>query len=211
MAWLWMRGAHTSFGDPRRRLAEYELAAGRSIDPDRLRWHLALVMWKSCVGMYADLHRPPTPAALVQTMVILTYDALLGAQLLRLLGGSLHLLGQVPVRRVTPATQPADRMLESTELSKESRIVVAYLRELSAQEDWQRTTFDDDLRARALPTRSELVASLDAVADDHLLDLTTVLARAADRAAMALPNAVRRIERAQRIGLGTTDEPMKGT
>jgi aminoglycoside phosphotransferase len=211
MAWLWMRGAHTSFGDPRQRLAEYEAAAGRAIDADRLRWHLALVMWKSCVGMYADLHRPPTPAALVQSMVILTYDALLGSQLLRLLGGSLHLLGQEPRRRVTPATQPADRMLESPELSKESRIVVTYLRELSAQEDWQRTAFDDDLRARGLPERAEVLAHLDQVDDDKLLDVATVLARAADRAAMALPNAVRRIERAQRIGLGTTDEPMEGT
>jgi aminoglycoside phosphotransferase len=208
MAWLWMRGAHTSFGDPRQRLAEYEAAAGRAIDADRLRWHLALVMWKSCVGMYADLHRPPTPAALVQSMVILTYDALLGSQLLRLLGGSLHLLGQEPVRRVTPATQPADRMLDSTDLSKESRITVTYLRELSAQEDWQRAAFDDDLRTRGLPERAELLAHLDQVDDDKLLDVATVLARAADRAAMALPNAVRRIERAQRIGLGTTTEPM---
>ncbi|MFI5054192.1 MAG: phosphotransferase, partial [Acidimicrobiia bacterium] len=211
MAWLWMRGAHTSFGDPRQRLAEYEAAAGRSIDPDRLRWHLALVMFKSCVGMYADLRRPPTPAALVQSMVILTYDALLGAQLLRLLGSSLHLLGQEPVRRVTPATQPADRMLESTELSKESRIVVTYLRESSAQEEWRRAAFDDDLRSLGLPARAELLSSLDGVADDDLLAVTTAFARAADRAAMALPNAVRRIERAQRIGLGTTDEPMKGT
>jgi aminoglycoside phosphotransferase len=210
MAWLWMRGAHTSFGDPRQRVAEYEAAAGRSIDPDRLRWHLALVMWKSCVGMYADLHRPPTPAALVQSMVILTYDALLGSQLLRLLGGSLHLLRQEPVRQVTPATQPADRMLESTELSKESRIVVAYLRECSAQAEWQRAAFDDDLHALGLPSRSEFLAKMDLVGRDELLDVVTVVARAADRAAMVLPNSVRRIERAQRIGLGTTDEPMKG-
>jgi hypothetical protein len=192
-------------------LAEYEAAAGRSIDPDRLRWHLALVMFKSCVGMYADLHRPPTAAALVQSMVILTYDALLGVQLLRLLGGSLELLRQDPVRRVTPATQPADRMLESPELSKESRIVVTYLRELSAQEDWQHAAFDDDLRAHGLPERAAVLANLDQVADAELLDVATVLARAADRAAMVLPNAVRRIERAQRIGLGTIDEPMKGT
>jgi aminoglycoside phosphotransferase (APT) family kinase protein len=208
MAWLWMRGAHTSFGDPRQRLAEYEGAAGRSIDPERLRWHLALVMWKSCVGMYADLRRAPTAAALVQSIVILTYDALLGSQLLRLLGSSLHLLGQEPVRRVTPATQPADRMLESTDLSKESRVTLTYLRESSAQEEWRRAAFADDLRSRGLPDRSELLAQLDLLPDDQLLDVTEVLARAADRAAMALPNAVRRIERAQGIGLGTTEEPL---
>jgi hypothetical protein len=208
MAWLWMRGAHTSFGDPEHRLAEYEAAAHRTLSPGRLRWHLAFVMWKSCIGMYADLHRPPSPAALVQSMVILTYDALLGSQLVRLLGGSLQLLDQEPVRRITPATQPADRMLESAELSKESRLVVTYLREASALGEWQRAAFDNDLRSFSLPNRSELVAELDLVADHELLDVATVLGREADRAAMALPNAIRRIERAQRIGLGTTDEPM---
>jgi len=210
MAWLWMRGAHTSFGDPQRRLGEYEAAAGRSLDPTRLRWHLALVMWKSCVGMYNDLRRPPTPAALVQSVVILTYDALLGSQLLRLLGGSLHLLGQQPNRRITPATQPADRVLESTELSKESRLVLTYLRETAAQAEWERAAFEEDLESLGLPSRSELLATLDSVPDDKLLNVATVLARAADRAAMVLPNAVRRIERAQRIGLGTIDEPMRG-
>jgi aminoglycoside phosphotransferase len=209
MAWLWMRGAHTSFGDPQLRLAEYEAAAGRSLDPERLRWHLALVMWKSCVGMYADLRRPPTPAALVQSMVILTYDALLGSQLLRLLGGSLQLLDQEPVRRVTPATQPAERMLQSVELSKESRLVVSYLRDTSAQAEWERRAFEEDLRSLGLPNRSDLLAELDRVTDEDLLAVATVLARAADRAAVALPNAVRRIQRAQRIGLGTIDLPTK--
>jgi aminoglycoside phosphotransferase len=210
MAWLWMRGAHTSFGDTQQRLAEYEAAAGRALDPDRLRWHLALAMWKSCVGMYADLRRPPTPAAFVQSMVILTYDALLGSQLLRLLGGSLQLLEQEPVRRVTPATQPADRMLDSDELSKESRLVVTYLREVAALSEWDAAEFDHDLRVSGLPSREDLVRHLDLVGDDQLFDVTTVLARAADRAALALPNAVRRIERAQKIGLGTTDELRKG-
>ncbi|MGE0795721.1 MAG: phosphotransferase family protein, partial [Acidimicrobiia bacterium] len=79
LAWLWMRGAHTSFGDPKQRLEEYEAAAGRALDPDRLRWHLAFVMWKSSLGMYADLRRPPTAGAFVQSMVILTFDALLGS------------------------------------------------------------------------------------------------------------------------------------
>jgi len=209
MAWLWMRGAHTSFGDPQVRLAEYERAAGRSLDSVRLGWHLAFVMWKSCVGMYVDLRRPPTPAALVQTMVILTYDALLGSQLLRLLGGSLQLLGQEPIRRVTPATQPADRMLESAELSRESRLVVTYLRDVSAQSEWERAALEKDLQLHGLPDRSELLATLDTAIGSQLIAATTVLARAADRAAMALPNAVRRVERAQKIGLGTSDEVIK--
>ncbi len=210
LAWLWMRGAHTPFGDPQQRLAEYATAAGRSLDVDRLRWHLAFVMWKSCVGMYADLHRPPTPAALVQSIVILTYDALLGSQLLRVLGGSMQLLRQEPVRRVTPATQPAERMLAAAELTTESRLIVGYLRGASAQGEWERSGFDDDLRSLDLPGRIELLAELDVVPVERLLDVTTVLARAADRAAMALPNAVRRIQRAQNIGLGTTEEPREG-
>jgi hypothetical protein len=209
MAWLWMRGAHTSFGDPHQRLAEYEVAAGRSLDADRLRWHLALVMWKSCIGMYADLHGAPTAGAFVQSMVILTYDALLGSQLLRLLGGSLQLLGQEPVRRVTPQTQPAERMLAATELAKEDRIVVGYLRDAAAQAEWAQAAFDADLKSCGLRDRAQLLERLDGGDDDELLDVATVLARSADRAAMALPNAMRRIGRAQQIGLGTIDEPLQ--
>jgi aminoglycoside phosphotransferase (APT) family kinase protein len=209
MAWLWMRGAHTPFGDPRRRLAEYERAAGRSIDADRLRWHLALVMWKSSMAMYADLRRPPTAGAFVQSMVLLTYDALLGSQLLRLLGGSLELLGQAPVRRVTPQTQPAQRLLDSTDLTREGQLVVGYLRDAAAQAGWERSSLDDDLRSVGLADRAGLLERLDDADDAGLLDVATVLARSADRAAMALPNAVRRIERAQRIHLGTLAEPMK--
>jgi hypothetical protein len=205
-----MRGAHTAFGDPQQRLAEYEVAAGRSLDADRLRWHLGLVMWKSCIGMYNDLHGPPTAGAWVQSMVILTYDALLGTQLLRLLGSGLHLLGQDPVRRVTPQTQPAERMLAATELAKEDRIVVGYLRDAAAQADWERAAYDDDLRSCGLRDRAALLERLDGGHDDELLNVATVLARAADRAAMALPNAMRRIGRAQQIGLGTADEPTKG-
>ena len=32
LAWMWMRGAHTAFGDPQTRLAEYAAASGREID-----------------------------------------------------------------------------------------------------------------------------------------------------------------------------------
>ena len=89
---------------------------------------------------------------------------------------------------------------------------MAYLRELVGPGGVaSATAFDDDLRSLGLPARAELLARARRLPSDELLDVTTVLARAADRAAMALPNAVRRIERAQRIGLGTTDEPMKGT
>lgn len=55
LAWLWMRGAHSSLGDPFTRFAEYELASGTTIDHDRLAWHLALVMWKSVTAVHGRL------------------------------------------------------------------------------------------------------------------------------------------------------------
>ncbi|MCU1344952.1 MAG: aminoglycoside phosphotransferase, partial [Acidimicrobiia bacterium] len=68
MAWLWMRGTHTPFGDPQKRLAEYEAAAGWSLDAQRLQWHLAFVMWKSSAGMYAATKAPVDQATFVQNM-----------------------------------------------------------------------------------------------------------------------------------------------
>ena len=49
-----------------------------------------------------------------------------------------------------------------------------------------------------------------AAADDGLGPLVEVVARAADRAALATAKAVRRIERAQRIGLGAPPERTRG-
>jgi aminoglycoside phosphotransferase (APT) family kinase protein len=209
LAWLWMRGAHSSFGDPRQRLADYEAASGATLDGERLRWHLALVMWKSCVGMYADFRRPPDAGSFVQSMVLLTYDALLGVQLLRLLGRSYQLLEQVPVRQVSLLTRPADQLLEAETLSKESRLIVTHLREAAAQAAWERDELVAETRTLLGTEPAWLLEAVDA-ADADLGAVALVLTRAADRAAMALPNAVRRIQRAQHIGLGTAEDPTKG-
>jgi aminoglycoside phosphotransferase (APT) family kinase protein len=203
MAWLWMRGAHTSFGDPALRLAEYERAAGWSLDRQRLQWHLAFVMFKSSAGMYAATQQPVGDATLVQTMVILTYDALLASHLMRVLGSSFQLLTNDPVRRAGLGPRMAERALQSTELSKESRILVSYLRDSIAQSPWEHEQLAADRRQYLGTDQGELLEAVNTAADTDLLAVATVLARAADRAAMALPNAVRRIERAQRIGLGT--------
>jgi hypothetical protein len=211
IAWMWMRGAHTSFGDPRLRMTQYEAAGGRRLDPERMQWYLALVMWKSCIGMYADRHRPPSPSSFVQSIVTLTYGALLGAQLVRLLGGALGLLEQNPVVQVTPAVPPTDWVLSSSDLSKEARLVMSYLRAVCAQSEWERDAFYRDMRSFGLAADLRLVDVITDIPEEDLLTVATVLARAADRAAMALPNAVRRIERAQRIGLGTINETTKGT
>jgi hypothetical protein len=100
-------------------------------------------------------------------------------------------------------------MLGTAELSKESRLVVAYLRDVSAQSEWEQAELAKDLQSHGLSDRSELLAMLDVATGSQLIAVTTVLARAADRAAMALPNALRRVERAQKIGLGTSDEVIK--
>jgi len=203
MAWLWMRGAHTPFGDPQQRMAEYVAAAGRALDPDRLEWHLAFVMWKSCVALYAAIQRPIGEASFVQNMVILTYDALLGSHLHRVLGSSMQLLTQQPVRTAGPQTRLAERVLQSEALSKEERIIVGYLGDSAAQARWEHDQLVADRREYLGGDETDLLELANRTDDSSLIPLVTVLARQADRAALALPNVVRRIERAQRIGLGT--------
>ena len=193
LAWMWMRGAHTEFGDPLTRLAEYEAASGRHLDLTRLRWHLAFVMWKSCISMEVGLRRyPATSATLLHSVVLLTYEALLGAQIVRVLGGSYELLTQQPKRSANHTVRLAERLLETEGLTREAELIAEYLRDQAAQAEWA--------HGEAFGEAHE----------DHSTDAARQIARAADRAAMASPKAIRRIERAQRIGLGTLDEPTIG-
>jgi aminoglycoside phosphotransferase (APT) family kinase protein len=189
MAWMWMRGAHTEFGDPLIRLAEYEAASRRQLDPARLRWHLAFVMWKSCLSMEVGLRRyPATSATLLHSVVLLTYEALLGAQVVRVLGGPHELLTQQPERATDVTVRLAERLVETPGSTREAQLIAEYLRDRAAQAQWEyRETF----------------------ADQHFEEAIQI-ARASDRAAMASPKAIRRIERAQRIGLGTREEPTIG-
>jgi aminoglycoside phosphotransferase len=203
LAWLWMRGAHTEFGEPATRLREYETAAGSVLDADRLCWHLAFVMWKSCVGTHARLRELPDRSTLNQTVVQLTYDALLGSQLVQLLGGSFGLLAVTPEVADDVRTHLTERMLDAEDLSREGRLIVEYLRDGAAQSEWERDCLERDARARLGVSAGDLRDYIDTASDDRLLSLALVVAAAADRAALAMPKAVRRIERAQRIGLGT--------
>src|SRR3546814_3659832 len=87
LAWLWTRGAHSAFGDPRRRIAEYEAAAGRMLDPDRLAWHIAFVTFKSVLGLQRRMHREgDDPGLFIILIAIIAYETLLCAALARLLG-----------------------------------------------------------------------------------------------------------------------------
>ena len=208
LAWLWMRGAHTAFGDPQKRIAEYEAASGSVLDRQRLCWHLAFVMWKSVVGMRAATNSGRTDdVTLVQSIVVLTYEALLGSQLVELLGGSYPLLTCMPEHSATIASRLCERLLDRGEHDHETRIVLAYLRDAALQSRWERRESAADSRHLLGLGPDDLDAHIDTAHIDtahiDLLAVATVLAGDADRAAVALPNAVRRIQRAQGIGLCT--------
>ena len=205
LAWMWMRGAHTDFGDPQRRLAEYQAASGRTLDRDRLAWHLALVMWKSVLSVHARLRSAVAgELAMVQLLVRLTYDALLGAQLVQLLGGSLPLLADDPELVDEPEANLAEELLGVATLAPDQRVVVEYLRDSAAQSRWERSGFERDCRAVLGIGPDELTPHIERCAPDALLPAATVVGRRADRRARAMPRAVRRIQRAQRIGLGAS-------
>lgn len=211
LAWLWMRGAHSEFGDPLVRLGEYERASGRTLDPDRLRWQLAFVMWKSCVSMQIGLRGyEATASTLLQTVVLLTYEALLASQLVRVLGGRFGLMDEDVRLEREQATPPevrlAERLTTLPGLSREATLIVEYLRDAAAQADWERARLRHDLREDVGIDPSGLDRAIDEAPRRDLLPIARVLARAADRAALAMPKAVRRIERAMRIGLGTVEE-----
>jgi aminoglycoside phosphotransferase (APT) family kinase protein len=212
LAWLWMRGAHTDFGDPATRFAEYERAAGAPIDRRRLDWQVGVVMWKSCTATEAMLANwPPSETQLLRAVVALTYDALIGSQLVHLLSGGLTLLAEEPERARTLGSHLTDVALTSG-TSRVAELCLEYVRTAAEQSAWERRRFAED--AAALGCAPDAVTGpLDDLDDAELLALTTLYARAADRAAQAMPKSVRRIQRAQRIGLGidrthpTTEAP----
>jgi aminoglycoside phosphotransferase (APT) family kinase protein len=204
LAWLWMRGAHTDFGDPGRRLREYEEAAGVELDPKRLDWHLAFVMWKSCVALDEFLRDlPADQASLPRAVALLTYEALLGAQLVRLVDRSLQLLEGEPVVEHSIGVRLAERVLNTEELSTEARIAVEYLASAATHSAWVERERTRDLTPIASAGGESPALLVDIVDDGELADLTWALARDADRRLRAMPKAVRRVQRAQRIGLGT--------
>jgi aminoglycoside phosphotransferase (APT) family kinase protein len=204
LAWLWIRGAHTDFGDPQTRFAEYETATGHSIDRQRLEWHVAFVMWKSVIAVQARARvAVPGELAMVQTMVRLTYDALLGAQLVRLLGGSVSLLTEQAVLASPPERLLADELLSVAVLEPDQRVVVEYLRDSSAQSEWERAELRYDCRSLLGIESDVLTSFVSQCPPELLLPAAIVVAGHAGRRAMAMPKAVRRIQRAHRIGLGS--------
>lgn len=211
LAWLWMRGAHTDFGSPLLRIAEYERASGRSLDPVRIRWHLAFVMWKSCISMEISLRRyAASPATLLHTVVLLTYEALLGSQVVRVLGGSFELLRSTPEHTSRPEVRLAERLLSIPGLAREATLIAQYLHDVAAQADWERAGLESDLRKELGSEAIDLRTALGDASREELMPLAMIVARAADRSASAMPKAIRRIQRAMRIGLGTASDPHAG-
>jgi hypothetical protein len=204
LAWMWMRGAHTSFGDPKQRIAEYVLASGRDIDEFRLQWHLVYVMWKSLVSIHLMLSEPEgTARTLLHYVVQLTYESLIGSAIGRMLGSPVRLLAQEPVHTTNREAQLASRVLASVPLPREAEIALEYLRDKGSQAAWEARGLAEDSRSILGLDVLDIPTDIETADRDRLAHLNTVLTRAADRASRALPKAVRRIERAQRIGLGS--------
>jgi aminoglycoside phosphotransferase (APT) family kinase protein len=202
LAWLWMRGAHTPFGDPQTRFAEYAAASGRPLDRQRLDWNVALVMWKSVLATEAALlSREPDAGQLVRTVVALTYGSLLASALARLLGVALGSLAEEPQRTPTISSRLVD-FAAQTELPRGAELALEHLSAAAAQQAWEDRRFREDALALLGRPAGEALAEIDAATDEQLPALVLLYGRAVDRAAQASPKAVRRIQRAQAIGLG---------
>jgi hypothetical protein len=200
LAWLWMRGAHTSFGDPQQRFAEYAAARSRPVDRDLLDWNLALVIWKSVLATEGALrNRAPDDGQLLRTVVNLTYASLLASALGRLLDLSLPALAEVPVRIPTPLSRLAE-FVGRAELPRAHALAAEHLVDASAQRDWEDRRFREDAIALLGRPANDAASEIDAATD--LRPLVALYGGAAHRAALANPKAVRRIQRGQAIGLG---------
>jgi aminoglycoside phosphotransferase (APT) family kinase protein len=202
LAWMWMRGAHTAFGDPARRLAEYSTASGRPVDRQRVQWHLVSVMWKSLVAMQANLDSTePTPRTLLHYVVQLTYDALLCSAMGRVLDRPVPVGIAEPVRRATPQSLLAARVLATTDPDRQAQVALGHLRDKAAQAAWEAEQLTADARRLLGVAADELAGLIDDADRDRLARLVEVYGRAADRSASAMPRAVRQIRQARQIGL----------
>lgn len=197
LAWLWTRGAHTPFGDPRQRLAEYEAAAGRALDPARLAWHVAFVTFKSVLGLQRRMHAPGEDAGLFVILIaVITYEALLCATLARLLDTDLDLLAEAPVTVRNEAVRMAELLpVHAPPASREGELLQEYLRTEAAHRDWNAARLAEDAQVLLGLHPDALGAAVDAASPDRFPSLLQVLGRAAGRRCKALPNAERRVRR----------------
>lgn len=208
LAWLWTRGAHTAFGDPQQRIAEYEAAAGKPIDPDRLAWHVAFVTFKSVLGLQRRMHaQGDDPGLLVILIATLAYETLLCVALGRILGLSLDLLEEEPVERVTEAVRLVDLMDHlAPPANREGELLQRYLRAEAAQRDWNAERLREDAWEYLRVHPHDLDALVDSASPDRFAALLRVVGASAGRRCKAFPNSERRVRRALAIGLGQTND-----
>lgn len=204
LAWMWMRGAHSDFGDPRRRLQEYETAAGAPVDERRLRWHLAFVIYKTVVAIGGRLRQTGSSRLVITQFVLLTvYEALLGSALAHLLGTHVEVLGDEPHAAVTAQLRVVDRLAESIQSEdREAQVALEHLRLAAAQRPWRTAALRADCLAELGCEPGMLTAAISSATVTQLAAMVRVLGRAAGRACWSLPPALRRVRRAQTIGLG---------
>jgi len=204
LAWLWTRGAHTAFGDPRQRIAEYEAAAGKALDPDRLAWHVAFVTFKSVIGLQRRMYaQGDDPGLLIILIAILTYETLLCAALGRILGIQLDMMEEAPVEGVTETVRLIELMRHvAPPANREGELLQQYLRAEAAQRPWNADRLRADARERLGAHPDQLDMLVDSAAPDRFADLLRVFGAAAGRRCKAFPNAERRVRRALAIGLG---------
>ncbi|MBA3055760.1 MAG: phosphotransferase [Sphingomonadales bacterium] len=204
LAWLWVRGAHTAFGEPGQRLAEYEAAAGRAAEPARLDWQIAFVTLKSVIGLGRRLYgEDEDPGLLPIRIAGLTYDVLFCAALAKLLGLTVADLAEEPEFENTPEA----RLVQTLRLldppgGREAEVLLNHLAADAAQRPWRERRLREDVRARLAAHADDLDGLVDTAPAARLPELLTVVAADAWRRCKALPNAERRVRRALAIGLG---------
>lgn len=211
LAWLWVRGAHTAFGDPAVRLAEYVAAGGRRPDPSRLAWHVAFVTLKSVVGLGRRLYgSEQDPGLLTIEIGILAYQVLLSIALGTIVGVDVTALEESPVSRPSRESTMIEVLaLLEPPSSRESQVLAAYLKDGALQREWRDARFGQDC-ARLLGIRpDELGDRLDCVQPEELPAWVSVLGAAAWRRCKASPNAERRVRRALDIGYGRVGDTTK--
>lgn len=204
LAWLWIRGAHTAFGDPRQRIAEYEAAAGRALDPDRLAWHVAFVTFKSVLGLQRRMHQSgEDPGLLIVIIGLLTYETLLCAALSRVLKTELALFTEAPVDSENSAVRSLDLLRQlAPATNREGEVLQAYLRSEAAQREWNASRLREDERSLLGIHPDDLGGYIESASPDRFAALLQVLGGACGRRCQASPNAMRRVQRALAIGLG---------
>lgn len=203
LAWLWVRGAHTPFGDPARRIAEY-VAAGGTVEPTRLPWHVAFVTFKSVCGLRRRLAGDAPDDGILPIFIAETaYSALLCVALARLAGVAIDLFAQEPVRVATPVGKLVALLRRRAGGDdREIAVIHDHLAALAGQAAWSEARLAARRRAEFGADDGTLEQRVDRAGPAQFGALLRTFADIEGARCMALPNARRRVQRALDIGFG---------